>query len=351
MDDRRSALWNDRADRSQHSLDHFFGTAPPQLLNNQHPDADNKVFNYWWLAHVMDCRIDAWERTQDPAWLAAAEAVSVNLFERNGRSPYNDYFDDMLWYALALLRLYHATGDDAHRQRAAELWDHVVEHGWNDTLGWSLAWRKQQLAYKNTPANGPLVILSVRLHRLTGKPGYLDVATTAFDWLTAHLVEESGFVQDGINRNDDMLIDLQWRFTYNQGLYIGAAVELADALGDPSLLERAERTAITALDELAEDGIFRSEGEGGDEGLFKGICYRYLGQLLPRLEPESATRIRIERFVRSSTDVLWQEAETDGWLLPGNDWLTRAELPVTYSTMLSAIMATELRHAIETGSV
>ncbi len=331
------------ADRAQQALDDHYGAPWPQLLHNGHPTGDDVVFNYWWLAHVIDVRLDAYLRTGDQHRLDAAIATCRNIRERNGESLFNDYFDDMLWYALAILRLHRATGDPAYRDDAATIWRHVVEHGWNDEQGPSLAWRKQQLDYKNTPANGPLVILSCRLAALLDDQPYLDYARQSFDWLTATLVDpETGFVEDGINREQDGRVDTQWRFTYNQGLYVGAAVELARTAADPDeLITQATRTAATAIDELAPVGVFPDEGDG-DGGLFKGIFYRYLGVLLERLDPASAAATRLRQFVIDSTDALIGSTD-GGMLLAGNDWRKPRSGKIKYSSQLSAIMALELR--------
>ncbi|WP_156606931.1 glycoside hydrolase family 76 protein [Auraticoccus cholistanensis] len=346
--------WEARADVAQASLDHWFGAPEPQRWHNTHPPGDDAVFNYWWLAHVVDVRVDAWHRTGDPAWLADAAAVADHIQARNAGVLFNDYFDDMLWYALALLRLHRAGGERRHLDSAVSLWQHVVEEGWNDTLGESLAWRKQSLQYKNTPANGPLVILSARLHEVTGDPRCLPYAQQALSWLEENLVEASGFVHDGVNREGDGRIDTHWRFTYNQGLYVGALVALEAVTGEAGLVERAERTALTTLEELAEDGLFRDEGDGGDVGLFKGVAYRYLGVLVDRLAAgdgagSAATRQRLVDFVRSSTDALWERCVVDGHLLPANDWKSPARGTIPYSTLLSAIKATELRTRLEEG--
>lgn len=345
-----TGVWADRADRIQDSIERLYGAPWPQYLHNAWPvtDADDSTFNYWWLAHLMDVRLDASERTGDPSRLDQAREVHRNIVERNGGSLFNDYFDDMLWFALATLRLHGATGEQRYLDDATALFDHVVEHGWNDTGGASLAWRRQQLAYKNTPANGPLVILGARLHETTGADRYLGYADAAFAWLTRTLVDpENGFVEDGVNREDDGRIDTQWRFTYNQGLYVGAAVELADAHGDSTFIDLAARTARTAITELSDGSVFRQEGDGGDEGLFKGVYYRYVGQLLDHLPASDPRRRELVDFVRASTDALWAAMPEDLTRPAANTWTDPVTGTVPYSTQLSAAMATELRARLD----
>lgn len=344
--------WSAHADIAQQSLDHHFRVGGAQYLANSHPHdrGNTEVFNYWWLAHVIDARVDAFLRTGDPAWRALAIVARDNIVERNGGRLFNDYFDDMLWFALALERVHEATGDPQYLDEAIAIWDHVVAEGWNETLGWSLAWRKQQLAYKNTPANGPLVILGVRLSRRDGSRDYLGIAQRAFEWLNANLVGADGFVEDGINREGDGRVDTQWRFTYNQGLYVGAAVELFVATGDRAHLQRAVQTAITAVRELSDGTVFPDEGDGGDEGLFKGVYYRYLGELLAVLAADPAfasERDELERFLRAGTDALWENGLVDGRLRPNNDWSKGPAEWIPYSTMVSAIFAVEQRARLE----
>lgn len=342
-------LWSTRADVAQRSLTHFYGTAEPQFLNNSYPNlpGGNETFNYWWLAHVVEARLDAYERTGDPEWLEAAITAHHNILSRNG-TLFNDYFDDMLWYAIAILRLADATADSEYLAQAKAIWEHVRHFGWNDTFGDSLAWRKQQLYYKNTPANGPFAIVSSRLAERTNEKHYMDAALAAFEWINRTLRDPSnGFVEDGINREQDGRIDTQWRFTYNQGLYVGAAVELFRRTGDAGYLEKATRTALTAIDELATDGVFRAEGDGGDEGLFKGIYYRYAELLLHELSEDSSEFARIAKFIETSTDTLIESSLDGAWLLAGNDWTQLPMGTIAYSTELSAILALEARARLE----
>lgn len=349
MTDTTVKTWSELADDAQRSLDHYFGAEDPQFLHNTYPASEERdgTFNYWWLAHVIEVRLDAYERTGDERWLREAARTHRNIVERNEGSIFNDYFDDMLWFAIATLRLHDASGEQRYLDDAVALWEHVREHGWNETLGGSIAWRMQQPYYKNTPANAPFVILSARLARRFGDPRYSEAALTTFDWITTTLVDpRTGFVEDGINRENDGRIDTHWRFTYNQGLYVGAAVELAGMTGDVRYLERAERTAVTAIEELASDGVFRDEGDGGDEGLFKGVYYRY-AELLREAAMGSPSADTVAAFIIASTDALAASAVRGGWVLAANDWTTSATGVLPYSTQLSAITALEMRARIE----
>jgi predicted alpha-1,6-mannanase (GH76 family) len=218
-------------------------------------------------------------------------------------------------------------------------------------MGPSLSWRKQQLDYKNTPANAPLVILGARLYQITGEKQYLDYAQGAFDWLNENLVRPNGFVDDGMNRMGDKAIDNQWEFTYNQGIYIGAALELSTCHGDDeAYVELASKNATASLDMLVKDGVFKVDGDGGDEGLFKGIFYRYAGLLIDRLPEDSPIRKSLIDFTATSTDRMWANGEFNdsGAVLIGNDWNSKPSGRIYYSTELSAIMAAELRAQLET---
>jgi predicted alpha-1,6-mannanase (GH76 family) len=93
--------------------------------------------------------------------------------------------------------------------------------------------------------------------------------------------------------------------------------------------------------------VFRAEGDGGDEGLFKGIYYRYAELLLRELPADSAAAQRILAFIASSTDALARTAFTDDLMLAGNDWSRPAEGTIAYSTELSAILAVEVRARVE----
>lgn len=342
---RVAADWDLRATQMQKSLDQYFAAPGPQLFNNWYPASEhsNAVFNYWWLAHLVEARLDAFARTGEGRWLTEAITTNANIIERNQGSLFNDYFDDMQWFAIANLRLSDASGRKRYLDQAVQLWEHVLDHGWNDIQDGGICWRRQQPYYKNTASNGTFAILSARLFRTTGRPDYLEWAQRAMDWLERTLVSHSGFVQDGINRLQDGRIDTDWRYTYNQGLYIGACAELAQITGEHGYLARALRTAHLTFSELGADGVLIDHGDGGDEGLFKGIFVRYAGDLALAMD-DRPLRALLERAV----DILWQNGLVDPPLLAGPDWRhSPGGAAVPYSTQLSAIIATELRARLD----
>lgn len=338
--------WPQRAELLQESLGRYFG-GHVRPLRNWHPAGwgDWNSLNYWWLAHAIEARLDGFERTSSRRRLEQAERIFRFVVWRNGRSLFNDYFDDMGWMGIAALRLADLTGSDRYRQAAASLWHHVRTLGWNDTAGGGIAWRKQQLSYKNTPSNGPFIILGARLYRRTGEAEYLDGATRAFDWLDRTLRRPDGFVDDGINGKGDGRID-EWKFSYNQGLYMGACAELAatghnDLIGDSELTERAFVTERAGWAALAGDGVLVDHGDGGDVPLFKGVWYRYAAQLA--LSPGAGTEDteRVRAHLAGGCDVLWERGLRADRLLAGPDWREPATGRVPLSAQLAAIIATE----------
>lgn len=334
------AAW--RAAVAQEGLATFFEAPSPQLLHYAYPEDPeaDAPFHYWWNAHAVDAAIDAWERTQDPADLDRAQQLRENLVLRNGDRLTNDFFDDMGWFALALLRLHDAARDESALQDAIALHEHIWDLGWS-TQGGGIVWEKGQYHYKNTPANGPFVIAGHRLHRATGEAAFLDRARACMQWWEETLVTPDGFVHDGINRNRDGKIDVDWRFTYNQGLYVGACVEEFRTDGDDSRLERAAATIDVTLAELSDGEVLLPDGDGGDAGLFAGIFYRYAGQLLAETEHAA-----LARFLESSTEALFLNQHAGGGALrAGDDWSQPAPSSTDLSTQLSAVMATEVAAA------
>lgn len=236
------------------------------------------VYSYWWHAHELDYLVDVYLRTKSKETLQLINSTIVNNIRLNGNTIKNDFYDDMLWNALAIERLYRETRDIEHKAYLMTLWEDI-KLGYNEWCGGGVAWRKDMLWYKNTPANCPAIILASRMYNLNGKEEDLRFAKNVFDWQIENLFDhETGYVIDGMNRENDMKKDIDWKFTYCQGVFIGACLEMSKQFGNKAYLKYANMT-IDNLDKmfLDENNILIDEG-ADDIGLFKGILARYLAE-------------------------------------------------------------------------
>ncbi|MDQ0116050.1 glycoside hydrolase family 76 protein [Paenibacillus harenae] len=340
-------VWQERADLAQAELADSFWNESRGLYDNVSPciaQLCTDPFNYWWQAHAVDVLVDGYERTGDERYEKLLERMYEGIAERNAGVYPNDYYDDMEWMGLAWLRAYDATQDKRYMDVARLLWEDV-KTGWNEEQGGGIAWRKEQLDYKNTPANAPAVILAVRLYEHTKDQDDLDWAIRIYEWQKKTLVDpDSGFVWDGINRQGDGAVDKDWKFTYGQGVYIGAGVELYRVTGDEGYLADARKTADAAKEELTSSatGMLPSEGDG-DGALFKGIFVRYLGELI---QVDNEPKAWIE-LLETNAASLWDFGKDTEQARFSNSWAQTPENAVQLSTQLSAVMLLEQRARVE----
>lgn len=274
--------WFDAADQAQGVLVERFWDGDRGLFRI----AERRRFltpahwHYWWQAHALEATADLVARTGDAAAVVRLRRHVAGILHRNGGRISNDYYDDMEWMALALLRAGDLVGVDAEHARGLvdELWS-TIRAGWDQRSG-GIVWRRGD-TYTNVPANAPAAILAARLFRQTAGRSDLEWARRIVDWLHATLVDEgSGRVWDGIHPDRDARPSAE-EYTYNAGTVVGADVELAVAAGDGHLLDRAAEVAAAALHVFAEPTTLLLPLEGdGDRALFKGILARYLGEFV-----------------------------------------------------------------------
>lgn len=341
-DGRHSAAnWDERADLLQEAMYRNYGNPDSGIMDQWFPREHagaGENFYYWWQAHVLDVLVDAYKRTGKPMYADRMEAFSRSLYKYNGHTFTHNYYDDMEWTALALLRAHQATGSEWYKEQALTLWEDI-KTAWNDHCGGGMAWKKDQLDYKNTPANAPAAILAARLYLLERNEEDLIWAKRIYEWNKSRLVDPStGFVWDGMNRLGDGEIDYDWKFTYCQGVFLGAGVELYRCTGDKSYLEDAKRTADACMLELCDPKTLLLPDEGIDDtGLFKGILIRYLLVLLEEAPEEDAVR----RMIQRNAETLWEKGMLEDAGLCGPAWDALPTLPVQLSVQLSGMMLTE----------
>jgi len=335
-----ATAWAVRADSAQAALTQHFWDAAQHYYRED--NLGKPAYNYWWQAHGLDVLSDGYQRTKKAAYLLPMQQLQAGTKAQNHGTYLNEYYDDMEWQALACLRAFELTRDPAYRATAALLWADI-KTGWNEQQGGGIAWRKTQLAYKNTPANAPAAILATRFYLLDHRAEDLAWAQKIYAWEKKTLVDPAtGLVWDGVNGKGDGQIDKKMRFTYNQGVYIGAGLALYLATRQGSYLADAERTAAYTLTDpiLSPNGILRDEG-GRDGGLFKGILVRYLTLLAIEPATSAASRASYVRLLAANGQSLCQRATRRPQYLFGTSWASLPTDPVDASTEMSGVMLLE----------
>ena len=339
------------------------------------------TWHYWWQAHYVDCQVDAERRQSTKARRASIVRTVRGIRIRNRRSlSKNRYYDDKAWLALALARIdgEEAAAKKAERPRiekegsgrsklrlsrlsglpevskvarllrrpvtrirALEDLEFNILAGLDSVTG-VLPWRTDDRFY-NVPANGPAAIMMAR-------SGRLDKAREVMSWIFDNVMADNGLVQDGIRLHADGPRAVEIAYSYNQGTVLGAALEIAIALGNQEDSSAEEQMFyIARIHDLVRAvgkhmatpaGVIDNPcdcgpNQGGDGALFQGILARYLADVAVRLPDETAAgraaKREAARLVMSSAAAMWNNRlEVDGLPVFPVRWVVGARLPHNY---------------------
>ena len=305
------------------------------------------TWHYWWQAHYLDCLIDAALRVPSREKSKAVQATIRGIRIRN-LSPLasNNYYDDRAWMVLALGRA-GQLGRGARGTTRRLL--HALVEGIDPSTG-VLPWREGDVFF-NVPSNGPAAIAFARA-------GRLDEACALVDWVFDNLVDDSGLILDGERLSMGGVEVERGRYTYNQGVMIGACLEVALALrerGDRDASTRYLTRLHTLIHSVAKEmatpeGVIKGGG-GGDGGLFNGILMRYMADAAVRLPADgrtdrAASRIA-RRLVLATANSAWQHRlEVDGLPLFPADWTKDATFP-----QAGGLVAASVAGAVREGAI
>ncbi|ERS51009.1 MULTISPECIES: glycoside hydrolase family 76 protein [unclassified Corynebacterium] len=305
-------------------------------------------WHYWWQAHYLDCLVDAAERKNTKARRQRILDTMRGIRVRNlAQLTKNKYFDDKAWLALAFGRVGKVKKMKSPKALAS-LQGNITE-GLDDSLG-ILPWRDGE-NFMNVPANGPGAIMLARM-------GDITAARRIVDWVYDNLVNEDGFIMDGVRMRMDGPEIVKQVHPYCQGVMLGACLEIVLAMREESSIGKLEQIDSVYEAELASgmmsyiikirglvqaiasgmatpSGVVDWETGDGDGGLFKGILMRYLADVAVRLPGDSpanrATKKLATRMVVASAESVWEHRlEVDGLPIFGSDWTADARLPHNY---------------------
>jgi predicted alpha-1,6-mannanase (GH76 family) len=328
--------WPAIADSAQSSLIYFYNAAGNYY---QAANTNTAWVNYWPSAHTLDVLVDLYLRNPSASIKTQMDNLVTGVKAKNSNSYINYYYDDMEWMALACLRAYQATTDVQYKNITDILWADI-KNGWSTDLGGGLWWRKDNPS-KNTPSNMPAAILAARLYQLSSNADDLQWAKQIYDWQKAVLYEAgNGLVYDNIEKNGTK--NTTWKFTYNQGTFIGAALELYKITNNTGYLSDAVKAADYTLQSgaLTSGGILKNEG-GGDGGLFKGIFVRYFTRLIVDGSLDNTVKNTYISFLKKNAETLWSKGANKSPVLFGSSWDVSPGNSTDLTIQLSGIMLCE----------
>ncbi|QSR20277.1 glycosyl hydrolase [Novosphingobium sp. KA1] len=273
----------------------------------------------WQRFVIVDALLDYQQRTGERQWSPRIAAAV-----RNREGLYLN--DDALWAVIASVHAWQVDRDPALLDYAGTTFGTLVTTYWDDRCGGGIWWDPKR-SYKNAITNELLFYAATQLYLATGQAGYRDWALRSWQWFRASsMIGADGLVNDGLDglcRNNG-----QARFTYNQGVLIGALNDLTAITGDPQYRGVAVATALAATRRLSTPaGILREPvGSLGADGLmFKGVFAYHLGHLLDAM-PDSAERRELARWTAANAEAVWRlsAAGTRGiaadWSLDAATW-------------------------------
>ncbi|GIG37436.1 glycoside hydrolase family 76 protein [Cellulomonas pakistanensis] len=274
--------------------------------------------DYWWEAQLWEMVMDRYERTGDPAARAMIDDVYDGFRAAYPDPLANDWNDDIGWWALGSARAHELTGDPRYLAAAEELFAFVVAHE-DDTYGGGIWWKNVDVGdgtrnQKNVATNAPAVVTAMRLHAATGDPVYRETADRLYDWLDAGF-HRGGQLRDHVE-GDGTYVD--WDWTYNQGNFAAAALEMYLATGDDAYLEDATGAVDWAIANLTSSGTFLREGVD-DAGGFKAVLTRAMRALVDDAGQSQYEAVLTANASQAARQVNAQGVGAYDWTAPAPD--------------------------------
>jgi len=328
--------YHQRADAAIQSFLLHFWNQGAQYINADYPG--NSVTQYWNFAQGYDAILDAIERTHCQQYYGWANTF-YNTQSKIGFS--RNWLDDENWMALALLRAHDLALTQQDTKSASNFLSastsllQDIASNWDTSCCGNLKggiWWDKSHTQKATAANAGPVILAARMYQRTNNQQYLTWAQQWFSFWSTNMVSSSGQIADHFNTDGSVL---WWKFTYNNGLMVGAATELYKATKDSKYLSFAHKYASFMVSNMtvgSNYGPVLTDGSssscGGDCEEFKGPGYRYLMELY-QADPTNSKSIL--QVLQASALSIWNIARDPSRNLFAVDWVEGLSSSATVS--------------------
>lgn len=252
--------------------------------------------------------------------------------------------------ALALIRAFDVTGKQAYLTRAESLFTDIMTTADDTSCCGAVKgglWWDRPHTQKATASNAGAVVTAVRLYQHTNQAPYLAFAKRVWKFWDDNMVDKTSHrVFDHVKAPGGELV--KYKFTYNEGIMIGACLALYDATKEKPYLDEAHAIAGYMLsDETVATPYGRVLSDGdetactGDCPQFKGIGYRWLAALHavdPRPAYHEVLAASATSLVKTARDATTHNFGVDWTKAPGR---LGVEASISASMALSVFAAQE----------
>jgi predicted alpha-1,6-mannanase (GH76 family) len=276
----------------------------------------------WWnSANSLEATINYARLTNDHQYDSLIENTfnQARSYSEPGGVPFSaNYYDDQLWWCLALIAAYDLLKDNKFLNAAIAIF-HDCGYAVDTVCGGGLWWDRQHIQ-KGSAENLLYIIAACRLYYRTKVQSYHDIAVQTWAWFeTSGLLDkEKLLVYDQVQANCGNMGMTTW--TYNAGLAIGALVELSQivklrcpscSFGYIVIARGVLQASLARFTSSVPNGILVEPCEATntcswDGPQFKGVFMRYVGQAAPHLDLDGL----IHPFVRQQVTSLWGNARS-----------------------------------------
>ena len=286
--------------------------------------------SYWFYAQTLDVAGMAVARNR-PKYASYVYKLYKAQNVRGWHQGTNTYYDDENWMALSLTRAYEITQPDPaagenplnYLSTAESLYSDVMGAVVKDASGnfAGIRWHYGQNG-RATASNAGPVITGLLLAKLTGNSAFSSFAIQAYDFWFNKMVDKSLYrVADFLNP-DGSIVWADW--TYDNGLMVGAALQLYKATGNSAYLAQARGFANYMVNHetvatrygLVLKEVVCSNNCTGDATEFKGIALRYLIDLLA----VDGGNTGVRNVVNATVASLWYASRSAQTGLFGINW-------------------------------
>ena len=245
--------------------------------------------------------------------------------DNNGALGYDNFYDDELWWVVALIKTYDATGNRQFLNAADASFQSVVANDGQSPCGGiynANANQHDDRVASSTIATTLYVEAAAMLaNRMPAKKTqYTNLALKQWQWVSNHLLIDS--IIQGDSLVGSACTNYKAQLTYYEGVAMSGLVALYHATGKASYLTTAENMAVMVMSgkypDLVINGIVTEYCDGNlscnqDTAQFKGVMMRGL-KTVHDANPKAAGG-KIPSFLQKNADSIWAHSRGGGNML------------------------------------